>query len=228
MRARLGAVVLACFLALSARASAQPAHPQGDTSAHELGEEHEGAEPKDMNWFDTSNKKQPPYIAALFNFALLLFIYYRFGKKPVMDALKNRRAAIAKEIEDAQRMKNEAKGRAKKYQAKLAGLGDELEATKQGLLDAGKADQERIVREAEEKAARMRKDAAFMLDQEVRQMKLDLVKETVDVAIAAAEELLKKRVTQADQDRLAEEFLAQLASRSKKSLAPPAAPRGEA
>ena len=52
-------------------------------------------------------------------------------------------------------------------------------------------------------------------------MKVDLVKETVDVAIAAAEDLLKKRITQADQERLADEFLMQLAARGKKSVMPP-------
>jgi F0F1-type ATP synthase membrane subunit b/b' len=176
---------------------------------------------KDINWFDITNTKQPPYIAMLFNFALLIWIYIRFGKKPIQEGLESRREEIAKEIEEAQRMKKEAKARAKKYQALLAGLAEELEATKLGLIEAGRADKDRIVREAEEKAVRMRKDAVFMLDQEIRQMKVDLVKETVDVAVAAAEELLKKRITQADQERLADEFLMQLAARGKKSVMPP-------
>ena len=64
------------------------------------------------------------------------------------------------------------------------------------------------MREAEEKAARMQKDAAFLLEQEAKQMRLDLQREAVEAALAAAEELLTKRVTPADQERLAEEFLA--------------------
>lgn len=199
-------------------ASHEPAAVQGEEGGAEAEHEH-GL--KDINWFDITNTKQPPYIAMLFNFALLIWIYVRFGKKPIKESLETRRAEIAKEIEEAQRMKKEAKGRAKKYQALLAGLAEELEATKQALVEAGKADKDRIVREAEEKAVRMRKDAVFMLDQEVRQMKVDLVKETVDGAIAAAEELLKKRITQADQERLADEFLMQLSARGKKSVMPP-------
>jgi F0F1-type ATP synthase membrane subunit b/b' len=53
----------------------------------------------------------------------------------------------------------------------------------------------------------MQKDAAFLLEQEVKQMRLDLQRETVDLAVAAAGELLKKRVTPEDQERMAEEFL---------------------
>ncbi len=209
--------------------TASPSAAGGSDVAHEptAGHGEEGGEAehehglKDINWFDITNTKQPPYIAMLFNFALLIWIYIRFGKKPIQEGLESRRAEIAKEIEEAQRMKKEAKARAKKYQTLLAGLAEELEATKLGLIEAGRADKDRIVREAEEKAVRMRKDAVFMLDQEVRQMKVDLVKETVDVAIAAAEDLLKKRITQADQERLADEFLMQLAARGKKSVMPP-------
>jgi F0F1-type ATP synthase membrane subunit b/b' len=169
--------------------------------------EHESDEPADMNIADFSNDKQPPYLAALINFGLLVGLYYTLGKKPLAEGLKNRKANIVKEIEDAQRMKREAEERAKQYQSKLAGLEDELAATRAALQESGKADRERIVKEAEEKAARMEKDTTFLLEQEVKQMRLDLQRETVDIAIAAAEELLRKQVSATDQERLAEEYL---------------------
>jgi F-type H+-transporting ATPase subunit b len=182
-----------------------------DEGAHE-GEAAEA--PGSINWFDFSNKEQPPYAALLINFGLLAYGYYRFGKKPVADALQKNRDSIAKEIEDAQRMKREAEGRAKQYQSKLQHLETELAETKLALQEAGKAEHDRIVKEAEEKAARMQKDAAFMLEQESKQLRLDLQRETVLAALSAAEELLQKRVTGADQERLAEEFLASLEHRS--------------
>jgi F-type H+-transporting ATPase subunit b len=193
--------------------SVEAAEHAGEAAADEAAEaeEHEGPGP--INWLDFSNKKQPPYAAALINFVLLAILYYSFGKKPVAEALKLRRATVAKQIEEAQRMKREAEERAKHYQAKLLDLSKELEATKRALEDAGKGERDRIVREAEEKAARMEKDAAFMVEQELKQMRLDLMRETVDVSVAVAEELLRKRVTQADHERLADEFLASLAAR---------------
>jgi F-type H+-transporting ATPase subunit b len=166
--------------------------------------------PGAINWFDFTNKEQPPYAAMLINFGLLAFVYYRFGKKPVVEALKKHRDSVAKEIEEAQRMKREAETRAKRYQAKLKDLEIELGQTKLALEEAGKGERDHIVKEAEEKAARMQKDAAFLLDQEAKQMRLDLQREAVLAALAAAEELLKQRVTQGDQERLAEEFLATL------------------
>jgi F-type H+-transporting ATPase subunit b len=182
-----------------------------EEGAHE-GEASEA--PGSINWLDFTNKEQPPYAALLINFGLLAYGYYRFGKKPVADALQKNRDSIAKEIEDAQRMKREAEGRAKQYQSKLQHLETELAETKLSLQEAGKAEHDRIVKEAEEKAARMQKDAAFMLEQESKQLRLDLQRETVLAALAAAEDLLKKRVTAVDQERLAEEFLASLEHRS--------------
>lgn len=194
-----------------------------DGAGHEEGaegEEHEHGTPE-FNFADFSNKKTPPYLAALINFALLAYLYVRLGKKPVAEALKNRRATVAKEIDDATRILKEAEARAKKYQAKLDSLDDDVDGAKKALAQAGEAEKTRITGEAQEKAVRMEKDARFLLDQEIRQMRLDLVRETVEEAVAAAEELLKKRVTMADQERLAEDFLRELAARSgPKSVAP--------
>jgi F-type H+-transporting ATPase subunit b len=221
---------------------ALPGHPAphregaglGDEgAAHEEGGHGEGGghaeehgPPKPINWFDFDNKAQPPFGAMILNFVLLIGMYVYFGKKPVADALKNRRVEIAKEIEEAQRMRKEAEERAEKYQEKLRHLEDELKDTRAALVEAGKADRDRIVRDAEEKAVRMEKDAAFLIEQEVKQLRQDLTREAVEIAVTAAEELLKKRVTPVDQERLAEDYLAELALKTKAT--PSVAPRAAA
>jgi len=190
---------------------APPAQEGAATAPEEHAEEHG---PQPINFFDLGNKKQPAYAYAIINFSVLMLLYYSMGKKPMAQALKDRRASVAKEIEDAQRMKREAEARAKQYQAKIAHLGDEVESAKRALHEAGVAERERIVQEAKEKAARMQKDAAFLLDQESKQTRLDLQRETVELAVAQAEELLKKTVTEQDQLRLAEDFLGTLETSS--------------
>lgn len=172
-----------------------------------------------INWF-SFGEKTTPYIALLINFAILMAIYVKIGKKPIAEALKNRRASVAKEIEEAQRMRREAEERAKQYQAKLATLEQELDTTRQALIEAGKGERDRIVKEAEEKAERMKRDAQFLVEQEIKQLRIDLMKETIEAAVTAAESLLKERVTQADHDRLAEDFLAQLPGRKSAVPAP--------
>jgi F-type H+-transporting ATPase subunit b len=184
-------------------------------------EEHDESEaPAPINWFELG-AKPPPFIAMWVNFAILIGAYYVLGKRPIAAALIARRETIAREIDEARRMKLEAEGRAKMYQAKLERLEEEVRTAREALLQAGEAESERIVREAEAKAERMRRDAQFVVEQEIKQIRIELWREALDAAVSAAGELLTQRVTPPDQERLAEEHLAALAA------IPPAATSGE-
>jgi F-type H+-transporting ATPase subunit b len=207
------------FRLLRARGQQHAQHtPRADEHAESptaevKAEEAEAEAPKPINWFDWSNHEQPAYGAMLLNFVILMAIYYALGKAPIAEALKNRRAGIAKEIEEAKRMRDEAEARAVVYQEKLKNLEGELNEMRASLKAAGEADRDRIVREAEEKAVRMEKDAKFLVEQESKQIRAELTRSAVEMAMAAAEELLKKRITPADQERLAEDYLSQISRR---------------
>jgi F0F1-type ATP synthase membrane subunit b/b' len=197
---------------------AAPAAHRPEAASAKAVNEHEGEaaeseEPAPFNWTEFG-QETPPYIAMLINFGILAAGYFLMGKKPIAEGLQARRDAIAKDIEEAARMKEEAEERAKKYQAKLELLEVEVAAAREALVRSGEAERDRIVKDAEAKAERMRKDAEFLVEQELKQIRLDLWREAVDAAVVAAEEVLKKRVTPADQERLAEDYLADLGGRS--------------
>ena len=197
-------------------AQPKPAHPTTQPAAEEKEKagEAEGEGPAPFNW-TVFGGETPPFIAMLVNFGLLAGGYYFLGRKPIAAGLQARRDTITKDIEEAQRMKHEAEERAMTYQSKLEKLEDELAEARESLLRAGEAESERIVREAETKADRMRKDAEFLVEQELKKLRGELWRDTVDAAVGAAEELLKKRVTAADQERLAEDYLADLGGKYK-------------
>jgi F-type H+-transporting ATPase subunit b len=188
----------------------EQAAPHEDEGAKPEPEESEAPAP--INWIDFKSAT-PPFMAMVLNFGILVAAYYFFGKKPVAVALQNRRDSIAKDIEEARRMRAEAEERAKLYQRKLETVEEEVRLTKESLLRAGEAERERMLNEAEAKAERMRKDAEFLVEQEMKQVRADLLRETVEAAVAAAEQLLKSRVTAADQERIADDYLADLGAR---------------
>ena len=200
-------------------ASARPA-PKKPGSPHPVVTEHatpieEGKAVEDegllpMNWLDFSNSKTPPFIAMLVNFGILVGSFYYFGKAPVAAALRQRRDSIAKEIEDAQRMKREAEARAKTYEARLAHLEEEARAAREALVRVGEAERDRILAEVDAKAERMRKGAGFLVEQEMKQLRQDLWRSAVETAVASAENLLRQSVSVADQERLAEDYLRDL------------------
>jgi F-type H+-transporting ATPase subunit b len=196
-------------------------HAGEATAAHPSSEQ-----PPSINWTEFGGET-PPYIAMFINFGILAAGYYVLGRRPIAGALQARRDSIAKEIEEAQRMKQEAEARAKVYQAKLETLEQEVQTARDGLVRAGEAERDRIVADAEAKAERMRKDAEFLVTQELKQIRQDLLRDTVEAAVGAAEELLRRRVTAADQERLAEDYLTDLGGKRSAHEAP-AAPRSEA
>jgi F0F1-type ATP synthase membrane subunit b/b' len=176
---------------------------------HQQVEEAESEHPAPMNWTEFGGPT-PPFVAMLVNFGILVAGYYLLARKPVADALQNRRDTIAKDIEDAHKMLGEAQARALTYQAKLARLTGDTESARSALAHAGEAERGRIVSEAEAKAERMRKDAEFQVNQDLEQIRHDLWRETVEAAVGEAQDLLMKRVTSADQERMAEDYLAEL------------------
>lgn len=181
----------------------------GEHAEHGAG--HHG--PEAINWIDLGDKKRPAYIALIVNFGLLAGLYYTLGKKPVTEALKQRRVTIGKDIEDAQKMLAEAKERAKKYQADLKNGEADAETARAALVSSGKGEVERLLRDAQEKAERMKRDADRLVQQERKQLQQDLIAETVEVAIAEAAQMLERSVTPADHARLADDLLEELAKR---------------
>src|SRR5205823_5173329 len=72
----------------------------------------------------------PPFLASVLNFGLLAFIVYRFGKKPLANALAARKRAMMQEIDNATRLRNEAEARLADYEDKLDNLDETLEELK--------------------------------------------------------------------------------------------------
>ncbi len=152
----------------------------------------------------------PPFLANLLNFGLLAFVIFRFGKKPLAEALANRKKTVMAEIDNATRLKDEAESRLEEYEDKLQNLDETLEQMKKDYAAQSQAEREHILAEAEERRARMRRDVEFRLEQELKAARQQLLQESVELAVVAAEKLLENKVAAADQDRNADELIAGL------------------
>ena len=209
----------------SGEATSLHAEP-ADTEVNEHGapEHHAGAHhgPAPINWTDVSDKERPAIIALVVNFGIMVALYYTLGKKPITEGLKQRRVNIGKDIEEARKMLEEAKERAKKYQADLKNADTDAATARSALVAAGKGEVERLVLEAEERGERMKRDAERLVEQERKQVAYDLHIETVNLAVEQAHKLLERSATPEDHARLANELLAELQRRpaAVRSMAP--------
>jgi F-type H+-transporting ATPase subunit b len=149
----------------------------------------------------------PPYMASLINFAVLAFILFRFGRKPLADALVKRKQAIMAEIDTASRLKEDAEARLLDYEQRLDNSGDKLVEVRAEYAAQAELEKKHILAEADERSVRMRRDAEFRIEQERKAVRDELLSLAVANATAAAEALIKKQIAAGDQDRMAAAYL---------------------
>lgn len=159
-------------------------------------------------------------IASFVNFAILIGVFVYLFKDKLNTFLKERKAEVADALSEAARLKAEAEAKHKEYSERMAKLDQELAQIKQDVIAAGIKERDRIVAEAEHKAARMRQEAQFIVEQQVKQLRADLTREAVEGAVAAAEALLLKTTTSYDQQRLAQDYLNALSNNQGEKKTP--------
>ena len=67
-----------------------------------------------------------------------------------------------------------------------------------------------MVQQAEEKAARVRRDTTFLIEQQIKQLRHELTEQAAKAAVDAAHGLLAQQTTDADQRDLADAYLKRL------------------
>lgn len=202
MKALLRHAAIGLVLLLSAPVVARAAETGG-----EHGEAH-GFTFADV-WSDTQ------FWAMAFNFTLLIGVLFFLGRKPILNFLKERRRSVEEGLTEAERLKAEAEARYNEYTERLESLDQELATLRKEMIQAGEAERDRIVAEAEQKAARLRREAKFVIEQQMKQLREELTREAVEAAISAAEQVLRTKTSPEDQERLAEQYLASLSEVAK-------------
>jgi F-type H+-transporting ATPase subunit b len=149
------------------------------------------------------------------NFAALMIILIKFLKKPLVDALKGRQQGIAAEFEDLETRRADAERNYKEYEGKLAGIDDELKNMVEKAIAQGKVEKERIIAEANRAAENIKRQAQMAVLNEVAEAKRRLKIEIAEQAAIMAEEIIKKNLQDADQNKLVEDYLTKLGGLKK-------------
>ncbi len=172
-----------------------------------LGEKEELEEPN-LLW------RQPgmpvPLAANFINTGILFFLLYYFGYGPVRDGLRRRREGIMQGMEEAAKMKAEAEQQLAHYEQKLGQVDAEIERVRREMREAAEAERQNILREAKARRARVEREAQLLITQELKAAREMLFQDAVRAAVQSAEHLVKEQLSQADHQRLTEEYLQSL------------------
>jgi len=220
------ALIMGLTAATSVSAADEHGHGDEHGASHEnnwlyglLGEGAEGEEP---TLLFRSPGMPVPLLAYLINSAILFTLLFKFGKEPVMNGLAKRREDIMRGMQEADAMRKEALAQLEVHQAKLEKIEAEVTRIRTEMREAAEAERTHILAEAKKRRERMERDAKQMIAHELKNAKEQLLEETVRTAMQRAEALLAQAASDADHERLAEEYLGSLAQKL------PALPGGQA
>lgn len=189
---------------------------------HEPPEEQLGHGGHETSFWDLWTPSNYELYGPIINFLFLLLIVVGFGGPALKKFLVARRQEIAEGLEEAQRLKKEAEAKYDEYAGRLERLDEEMERIRQEMVKAGEAERDRIVADAEAKAARLRRDTEFVIEQQMKQLREDLTQEAVRAAVDAAEKVLTEKITADDQQRLAKQYLGIVGKEVRASMQPTA------
>ncbi len=149
-------------------------------------------------------------IFPLINFLIFFYLIKRFLVPLIKDHIRSRREQILSAVKEADEGKRRAEETERDYQSRLARLAQEKGEIREMLRKEGETEKNKLVKEAQELSLRMKEDANFLAEQEIKIARHQLRREIARLAQEAAKEAIQRHLTEADQKRLVGEFMAEL------------------
>jgi F-type H+-transporting ATPase subunit b len=147
-------------------------------------------------------------IVQFINFFILLFILQRLLYKPFLAKMAERTSAIKDSLDQAQAARSEALRQQEENEVKLRAAYAEAAAIReQAIKEAGEESRKHIAA-AQAQARKLVDDTKAQLDAEVRRARDELRREVSDLAIAAAEKLVRRTLREDDHRRIVAEAIA--------------------
>jgi F-type H+-transporting ATPase subunit b len=146
----------------------------------------------------------------LLNTLLIFFVAKKFLFGPVMKIIRDRQKEIDDLYDAAGSAKASAEALEKEYQQKLSVAAETSERLVKEAADRGRIREEEIIRQANREASAILDKAAADIAQEKKKAINDAKDEISGIAMAIAEKVVGRTLTEADQASLVDHFIEEL------------------
>ena len=146
------------------------------------------------------------------NLIILFAVLVYYTRKPIQEFFSSRRDEVKGGLDSAASVLSDAETRLAEWQARADRLEAEVEEIKEAARQRANTESEYILADAEASAERLRNDAKTAIDQEVARARSELRAESGELATKLAADLLQSHVTDEDQTKLVDEFVARVES----------------
>jgi F-type H+-transporting ATPase subunit b len=144
------------------------------------------------------------------NFGILVFLFLRYGKKPLTDFLAGEKTKIEKTLDAVSHQLGEAESRLEAEQGRLRDIEGQLQEVRGVILELGQKEKGRVLEKARIAAAQMIEDAHGEFEYRLAAAKKALKDEMIDIAVSIVEGKLRARISSQDNDILLNQFLSDL------------------
>jgi F-type H+-transporting ATPase subunit b len=199
-----GLLVLAFWLAVPPVTAAT-----ADPSPHESGVAHE-AVAEGHTGEEHHEGSLTAFLGRIFNFTVLAALLVYLLRAPLASYLEGRGREIRGDLQTASAMEETARRQISEIEAKLAQLPGELDALRARGAQEMAAEQARIRAEAEAERQRLLEQTRREIELHLRLARRDLVTHAADLAVSVARARIQQHITDADQRRLVERYLAEV------------------
>jgi F-type H+-transporting ATPase subunit b len=155
-----------------------------------------------------SGKIMKDFLWRVLNFAMLAaLVVWILKKAKVRDLLAGRQAAIETALREAVEARNAAEKKSAEYSEKLSKATKEIDEIYASIKREGELEKERIIAEAKLSAEKIKEQAEQTAAREVLKARSELRAEAARLALQLAEQNLREKVGNDDQNRLVGEYL---------------------
>jgi len=194
------ALLLFCFVGGGLSSTGGEQGP-GHAAVDEHGTEH--AAPPAKGWQATDTYK-------VMNFVVLAVALVFLLRKPVKQALGDRIQGIKDQLSELEAQKTAAEAELAKYHRRFQKLDEEAEKLIAQYVQQGEEAKARILKEAETAADKLQEQARRNIDNEFKKARHELQDDVLEKALAKAEEMVRDRISEGDQERLVDDYLSKV------------------
>jgi F-type H+-transporting ATPase subunit b len=141
------------------------------------------------------------------NFLIFTFIIVHYALPPIRNFLRSRRDEVLATIREAAAKKQRAEAIVQDYKGRLARVDQDARSIQASLQAEGEREKLKLLSDAQTLAVKLKEDATFLADQEVKVARQKIREEMASQAEARALELVRQYLSPTDQGRLVEDFI---------------------
>jgi len=146
----------------------------------------------------------------VFNFFVLMYLLKRYLYSPIKEILDKRAAHVNSEIDEAEKMREEAKELKAKYQNKLKEAHNEAQSIIDRAEDRANQKAKNIVKEAEKRAENIKQKKLAEIEKAKKETMAELRNKVASMTILATNRLIQEQLDEDKHQVMIDQFIDQL------------------